>query len=237
MYINPLGWHCRNDCTWTQWCQVCSLCSWLVFVGLKPHDRVICNDFTWFGKTAVVFFKIVIWKQGVNTTIWSGVGWKYVCKYSLWSHLVNRCSLWNCPPTMCVQLDNYAKDNKSRYVFAYWSLLVAKGIFKEVFVSFLLVGRTHNDIDASFGRWNMKLREEDFPIISLLMKLYIDLENVPIIPHMFEEVPDFKAFIELYIWSGAHRLIRHTKVQQFSFYMRGDGVPTMQYKLLYTTQN
>ena len=44
------------------------------------------------------------------------------------------------------------------YIFAYWSLLVLKYIFKEVFVSFLLVGHTHDDIDASFGRWTMKLR-------------------------------------------------------------------------------
>lgn len=36
------------------------------------------------------------------------------------------------------------------FVFAYLSLLVAKGRFK-VFVSFLLVGHTHNDNDVSFG--------------------------------------------------------------------------------------
>ena len=83
----------------------------------------------------------------------------------------------------------------------------------------------------------MKLQEEDFPTIPLLMKSYMDLENIPVIPHMIEEVPDFKAFIELYIQSGAHRLIRHTKAQQFWFYMQGDGVPAMQYKLLCTTQD
>ena len=48
----------------------------------------------------------------------------------------------NLPPTLRIQLDNCAKDNKNIYVFAYWSLLVTKGIFKEVFVSFLF-GRTH----------------------------------------------------------------------------------------------
>ena len=52
---------------------------------------------------------------------------------------------------MWVQLNNYAKDNTNRFVFAYWSLLVANGIFKEVFVSFLLVGHMHNDIYASSG--------------------------------------------------------------------------------------
>ena len=83
----------------------------------------------------------------------------------------------------------------------------------------------------------MKLREEDFLTIPLLMKSYMDLENIPVIPHMIEEVPDFKAFIEPYIRSGAHRLIGHTKAQQFWFYMRDDGVPAMQYKLLCTTQD
>ena len=43
-------------------------------------------------------------------------------------------------PTMRVQLENCTKDNKSKFVFSHWCLLVAKGIFKEVFVYFLLVG-------------------------------------------------------------------------------------------------
>ena len=43
------------------------------------------------------------------------------------------------PPTLHVQLNNCAKDNKCQYIFYFWSLLVAKSIFKEVFVSFLMV--------------------------------------------------------------------------------------------------
>lgn len=52
---------------------------------------------------------------------------------------------------MYVQVDTYAKDSKNKYVLACWSLLVAKDIFKEVFVSFILVGHTHDDINTSFG--------------------------------------------------------------------------------------
>jgi hypothetical protein len=59
---------------------------------------------------------------------------------------------WTLPPILHVQLDNCWKDNKSRYVFCFWSMLVAKGIFEEVFVSFLLVGHTHEDIDTTFAR-------------------------------------------------------------------------------------
>ena len=51
------------------------------------------------------------------------------------------------------------------------------------------------------------------------MKSYMNLDNVPVIPHMIEEVHDFKAFIEPYIQIGAHWLIKFMKVQQFRFYM------------------
>ena len=83
------------------------------------------------------------------------------------------------PPTFHVQLDNCSKD-KCRYVFCFLSLLVVKRIFREIFVSFLMVGHTHDDIDTSFGRWSMKLHEEDFSTIPLLLKSYVDLDNVPV---------------------------------------------------------
>jgi hypothetical protein len=56
------------------------------------------------------------------------------------------------PPILNVQMVNAAGDNKNWFVFCFWSLLVAKGIFKEVYVNFMLVGHTHDDIDALFGR-------------------------------------------------------------------------------------
>ena len=162
---------------------------------------------------------------------------KDVCMHSLPEPPSEHVVAMKLPPTFRVELDNCAKDNKSRYIFGYWSLLVAKGIFKEVFVSFILVGHIHDDINASFGRWSMKLCEEDFPTLPMLMKLYMDLDNVLVIPDMIEEVPDFRHLIKSYIRSGAHWLIGHTKAQQFRFYMRDDGVPTMLYKLLCTTQH
>jgi hypothetical protein len=63
-------------------------------------------------------------------------------------------------------------------------MLVAKGIFEEVFVSFLLVGHTHEDIDTTFGRWSMKLRENDYPTIPSLMKSFmlVDSKSHKIIP-------------------------------------------------------
>jgi hypothetical protein len=139
------------------------------------------------------------------------------------------------PPILHIQLDNCWKDNKSKYVFCFWSMLVAKGIFEEVFVSFLLVGHMHEDIDATFGRWSMKLRENDYPTVPSLMKSFmlVDPKSHKIISLLIEEVPDFKDFINHFIARGRDKLIGHTRGQQFKFSMQ-DGEPIMQYKILCT---
>jgi hypothetical protein len=98
---------------------------------------------------------------------------------------------------------------------------VAKGIFEEVFVSFLLVDHTHEDIDATFGRWSMKLRENDYPTIPSLMKSFmlVDPKSHKIIPLLIEEVLAFKDFINPFIARGRDKLIGHTRGQQFKFPM------------------
>ena len=50
------------------------------------------------------------------------------------------------PPILNVQMDNATGDNKNRYVFYFWSLLVANKIFREVYVNFMIVDHTHDDI-------------------------------------------------------------------------------------------
>ena len=138
------------------------------------------------------------------------------------------------PPILHVQMDNATGDNKNRYVFCFWSLLVAKKIFREVYVNFMLVGHTHDDIDALFGRWSMLLRKENFPTIPLLMKSFMDVESIPTIPHLVEEVPDFKGFIEGSIMEGDEALVGHTKAQQFKFYLDSSGCPVLKYKIFCT---
>jgi hypothetical protein len=63
-----------------------------------------------------------------------------------------------------------------------------------VYVNFILVGHIHEDIDALFGQWSMRLRKHD--TLPLLMKSFMDGESIPVIPHLIEEVPDFKGFID-----------------------------------------
>lgn len=68
----------------------------------------------------------------------------------------------------------------------------------------------------------MTLHEGDFPFVPLLMRSYMDLDIVPMILHLVEEVPDFKAFIKPYNVDGKNCLVEYTKSQSFWFYM-GDG--------------
>jgi hypothetical protein len=113
-------------------------------------------------------------------------------------------------------MDNATGDNKNRFVFCFWSLLVAKGIFREVYVNFILVGHTYNDIDALFGRWSMSLRKESFPTIPLLMKSFMELESIPTILHLIEEVLDFKGFIAGCIAEGDEALRANQKPSNLS---------------------
>jgi hypothetical protein len=138
------------------------------------------------------------------------------------------------PSILNVQIDNAAGDNKNRFVFCFWSLLVAKGIFREVYVNFMLVGHIHDDIDAFFGRWSMALKKENFPTIPLLMKSFMEVESIPTIPHLIKEVPDFKGFIAGHIADGDEALEGHTKAQQFKFFVDSNGWPMMKYKIFCT---
>ena len=74
------------------------------------------------------------------------------------------------------------------------------------------------------------MKKENFPTIPSLMKSFMDVDSVPTIPHLIEEVPDFKAFIEGSILDGEEALVGHTKAQQFKFYLNSAGVPVMKYK-------
>jgi hypothetical protein len=154
-----------------------------------------------------------------------------MCKGSLPPTAADPVMVAPLPPVLNVQLDNAYSDNKNRYVFSFFSLLVQKGVFREVYVNFLLVGHTHEDIDAMFGRWSYRLYANDYLMLPMLMKSFMDAEKQPVIPHLIEEVPNFKAFVDGFLCTSNDVLEGHTNAQQFKFYKDGNGWPMMQYKL------
>ena len=133
-----------------------------------------------------------------------------MCTSSLPSQAIEHVSTNPLPLVLNLQLDNATEDNKNQFVFAFCSLLMYHGVFQEVYINFLIVDHTHNDIDALFGRWSHKLRRTDYPTLPLLMKSFMDTESRPIIPHLIEEVPDFKKFVEGYLCTGHNVLAGHT---------------------------
>ena len=138
------------------------------------------------------------------------------------------------PPTLHLQLDNASGDNKNRWVFAFSSLLVYRAVFCEIYINFLIVGHTHEDIDALFGRWSSKLKTNDYPTVPKLMKSFMDCESQPVIPHLIQEVPDFKGFVEDFLLTSDESLIGHSQTRQFKFFKDSHGWPLMQYKILCT---
>ncbi|KAL3675577.1 hypothetical protein R1sor_025525 [Riccia sorocarpa] len=56
------------------------------------------------------------------------------------------------PPHLYIQLDNSAKDNKNWAMMAFCNELIARGCCKTITMSFLLVGHTHEDVDAFFSK-------------------------------------------------------------------------------------
>lgn len=70
------------------------------------------------------------------------------------------------PPILYLQLDNSGRDNKNRWVLSYLNWLVQRKIFQEIYVSFLPVGHTHEDIDAFFGNLYIRFRANDAPSLS-----------------------------------------------------------------------
>jgi hypothetical protein len=55
------------------------------------------------------------------------------------------------PPVLQIQANNYGWENKNIYMFGLYAALVVEGYFKEVQLSFLIVGHTYEDIEQRFS--------------------------------------------------------------------------------------
>ena len=55
------------------------------------------------------------------------------------------------PPILFLQLDNTSSTNKNNIQMVYHAALVDLGLFREVWINFLPVGHTHEDIDQMFS--------------------------------------------------------------------------------------
>jgi len=86
----------------------------------------------------------------------------------------------------------------------------------------MIIGYTHDDIDALFWGWNMLLKKESFPIVPVLMKSFMDVESSPTILHSIKEVPNFKGLIAGSFNNGDDMLIGYTRPQQVKLYLHSN---------------
>ncbi len=65
------------------------------------------------------------------------------------------------PPELHIQLDNCFRENKNSYVVNWLGTLAERGLFpKGIYVSFLPVGHTHNEMDQVASRISIALRRK-----------------------------------------------------------------------------
>ncbi|KAL3675393.1 hypothetical protein R1sor_025341 [Riccia sorocarpa] len=132
------------------------------------------------------------------------------------------------PPTFYMQLDNSGKDNKNWVLMAFFSELVARGVFKTMFMYFLIVGHTHEDVDAFFSKVNRALSFQHISNIPQLMAAVMEAEEKKALPRFITEVADYKAHALPY-----RKPIKGvSQPVAFKFYMQ-DNKPMYQYQKTY----
>ena len=141
------------------------------------------------------------------------------------------------PQKLYLQLDNSTKDNKNQYLMAFLSLLTARGVFKEIQVEFLLVGHTHEDIDAYFSHLSNTLKNKNTFVVADLMKAFMESQELSFLLEFIQELGDFKSFIKGFLCSGTAYIIGLGEMHLFKFYVDVDGVPVMKYKKLAVDSN
>jgi hypothetical protein len=93
-------------------------------------------------------------------------------------------------------------------------------------LGFLLVGHTHEDIYGYFSYVSDVLRKNNTFVLADLMKHFMDSQKLRFIPHVVQEVTDFKNFVKSY----ALPLEGMKDMHIFRFFVDRDGWPVFQYK-------
>ncbi|XP_062597809.1 uncharacterized protein LOC134259225 isoform X2 [Saccostrea cucullata] len=129
------------------------------------------------------------------------------------------------PPTLYLQADNSAKDNKNYILMGLLANLVRRGIFKKVKLSFLMVGHTHEDVDQMFSRLSVHLSGMAVPTLARLQQLVQEAYSPTPTVHHLENLWDYR---QLGIQAPVH-LNGHSTPHSFRFTKVGDDV-VMSYK-------
>ncbi|KAL3680659.1 hypothetical protein R1sor_023615 [Riccia sorocarpa] len=126
------------------------------------------------------------------------------------------------PPNLYIQLDNSAKDNKNWAMMAFCSELVARGCCKMITMSFLVVGHTHEDVDAFFSKVNAAQARKDIESLPHFLAVVYHAQSSKAYPRVIQEVADYKEHVKDYM----EKITGQSAPVAIRFYMR-DNIPVV----------
>jgi hypothetical protein len=160
-------------------------------------------------------------KQGHNVTIQAF--WECLVALHKGKHGI--------PPTIFLQLDNTTKQNKGKYLVAFCELLVSLKVCKEIKISFLPVGHTHEDIDQFFSRLAILLRRTDALSLPHLAEIipasYKTKEAQRPVVHIWESLGNISEWLKD---QGVQAIPNITQYRSFHIDEGKDGRPQVRVK-------
>ncbi|KAL3684777.1 hypothetical protein R1sor_002799 [Riccia sorocarpa] len=103
------------------------------------------------------------------------------------------------PPHLYIQLDNSAKDNKNWVMMIFCSELVARGCCRTITMSFLVVGHTHEDVDAFFSKVNAAQGGKNIESLPHFLAEVYHAQSSKAYPRVIQEVTDYKQHVKDYV--------------------------------------
>lgn len=181
-------------------------------ISSKHITGAICHG----QKRVMCFIDLLQWKHDSNLTL--------NVLLNIFTNLIKNGGCL--PECLHLQLDDCYRENKNRYIMAFSAYLIEMGIFKEIYISFLMVGHTHEDVDQVFSRIAVKLKRRNASTLP-------DLQNV--IKEAYNPMPEcqeLKMLFDISGWIGEHVLPmkNHVYPHAFRFFMGEDKKAQMQYK-------
>ena len=136
------------------------------------------------------------------------------------------------PPTLYLQMDNCSRENKNQYVMALATLLVERGVFRKVKISFLPVGHTHDDPDQMFSCFNRAFSAHVLYVLDHIATLAkASYEPTPLFVHL-DDMGSYSTLLKPYL----KKFEGITKPRVFRIKRDDDGVVRCHYRMQMQTQ-
>ncbi|KAL2630810.1 hypothetical protein R1flu_015496 [Riccia fluitans] len=103
------------------------------------------------------------------------------------------------PHHLYIQLDNSSKDNKNWMIMAFCSELVARGCCKMITMSFLMVGHTHEDVDAFFLKVNDSQGGKNIKLLPHFLAEVYHPQPLKAYPRVVHEDANYKMHVSNYV--------------------------------------